>query len=129
MMDNKAVQVRQWGHKAQNNVHGTKDNNKVIIPYVYQDFDDVGYYIGNTGKLLISPTAKIRNVYPLIYSTENLILSQYTAQKGKKDRTEIDEFNENINENLQILYEILSEKTYVPGEYKVKEIQDRKSVV
>lgn len=97
-MDNKAVQVRQWGHKAQNNVHGTKDNNKVIIPYVYQDFDDVGYYIGNTGKLLISPTAKIRNVYPLIYSTENLILSQYTAQKGKKDRTEIDEFNENINE-------------------------------
>lgn len=126
MMDNKAVQVRQWGHKAQNNVHGTKDNNKVIIPYVYQDFDDVGYYIGNTGKLLISPTAKIRNVYPLIYSTENLILSQYTAQKGKKDRTEIDEFNENINENLQILYEILSEKTYVPGEYKVKEIHDPK---
>ena len=93
---------------------------------MYQDFEDVGYYIGKTGKIYLSPCKRIKNVFPLIYSPANLIRSQYTAQKGKKQRGEVQKFNENINGNLAFLYEILSEETYVPGKYRVKKIYDPK---
>lgn len=118
----KSVQVSNE-HKALNITNGTQLE---LLRCSYSDFEDTGYYIGNTGKLMISPTKRIRNVYPLIYSTENLIRSQYTAQRGKKARTEIDEFNNSINDRMQELYEILSEKRYVPGEYKIKQIHDPK---
>lgn len=111
-----------------------KENTKVDLymrnylnpAIMYQDFEDVGYYIGNTGKIYLSTSKRIKNVFPLIYSTENLIRSQYTAQKGKKLRGEIQKFNENINGNMAFLYEILSEEKYVPGKYRVKKIHDPK---
>lgn len=65
-------------------------------------------------------------MYHLIYSSANLVHSQYTAQKGKGDRTEINNFNENIVENLQALYEMLAYETYVPGKYKIRKIYDPK---
>ena len=110
---------------------GKNKENKVIANYLnpaimYQDFEDVGYYIGNTGKIYICQAKKIKNVYPLIYSPENLIRSQYTAQKGKKMRNEVQAFNEEINSNIAQLYEILSEKTYVPGKYRTKTIFEPK---
>lgn len=95
----------------------------------YEDFEDVGYYIGNTGRMLISPGKKLRNVYELLYSNANLIRSQYTAQRGKGDRTEIKKFNDNICENLQYIYEILSTETYTPGEYRIKIIYEPKERV
>ena len=85
------------------------DANQYNVSVMYRDFEDVGYYIGNTGKIYISPVKKIKNVYPLVYSTENLIKSQYTAQKGKKNRGEVKAFNDNLNDCLATLYEILSE--------------------
>lgn len=93
---------------------------------MYKDFDDVGYYIGDTGRMYLSDTKKLKNVYPLIYSNENLTLSQYTAQKGKGSRREIDNFNNNILENLDNLYDMLKNETYEPGEYRVKVIKDPK---
>lgn len=110
---------------------GKNKENKVIANYLnpaimYQDFEDVGYYIGNTGKIYICQAKKIKNVYPLIYSPENLIRSQYTAQKWKKMRNEVQAFNEEINSNIAQLYEILSEKTYVPGKYRTKTIFEPK---
>lgn len=92
----------------------------------YSDFEDCGYYIGNTGKIFISPGKKMKNVYPLIYSSENLTRSQYTAQKGKKNRNEVKAFNENICENMQKLWEMLHDQTFVPGEYTIKTIYEPK---
>ena len=95
----------------------------------YSDFENCGYYIGDTGKIFISPGAKLKNVYPLLYSNENLTQAQYKAQKGKGDRTEIREFNKRILDNLDALYWMLRDETYTPGEYRVKVIQDPKERV
>ena len=95
----------------------------------YEDFEDVGNYIGNTGKIFISPTKKLRNIYPLLYDNANIIRAQYNAQKGKGDRTEIKRFNDNLNENLADLYDMLRDETYQPGEYRIKIIYEPKERV
>lgn len=41
----------------------------------YRDFDDVGLYIGKTGKLYGSEAKKLKNIYCQVYSTENLVRS------------------------------------------------------
>ena len=51
--------------------------------YQYSDFEDCGLYIGDTGKLACSPSKKLKNVYHLLYTNENLCLAQYNAQHGK----------------------------------------------
>lgn len=102
------------------------DGNLYNVSVMYRDFEDVGYYIGNTGKIYISPGKKIKNVYPLIYSTENLVKSQYTSQKGKKNRGEVKAFNDNLNDNLSILYSLLRDETFEPGIYRTKKIYDPK---
>ena len=102
------------------------DGNLYNVSVMYRDFEDVGYYIGNTGKIYISPVKKIKNVYPLIYSTENLVKSQYTSQKGKKNRGEVKAFNDNLNDNLSILYSLLRDETFEPGIYRTKKIYDPK---
>ena len=102
------------------------DGNLYNVSVMYRDFEDVGYYIGNTGKIYISPGKKIKNVYPLIYSTENLVKSQYTSQKGKKNRGEVKAFNDNLNDNLSILYSLLRDETFEPGTYRTKKIYDPK---
>jgi len=95
----------------------------------YEDFDDCGLYIGNTNKIYICNSAKLKNIYPLIYDPENLVLAQYKAQKGKGRRTEIDRFNENIIELLDNLWEMLKDETYTPGEYRIKTIYEPKERV
>ena len=95
----------------------------------YRDMDDCGYYIGDTGKLYASQSKKLKNIYHLIYESENLVRAQYNAQKGKGDRTEIRKFNDNIIERLTLLYEQLRHMTYKPGEYKTKTIYEPKERV
>ena len=92
----------------------------------YRDFDDVGLYIGKTGKLYGSEAKKLKNIYCQVYSTENLVRSAWKAQKGKGRRTEIENFNDVICENLSDLWEMLYYQTYSPGEYRLKEILDPK---
>ena len=91
--------------------------------------EDCGYYIGDTGKLYASQSKKLKNIYHLIYESENLVRAQYNAQKGKGDRTEIRKFNDNIIERLTLLYEQLRHMTYKPGEYKTKTIYEPKERV
>ena len=95
----------------------------------YSDFEDCGLYIGNTGKLLMSPGKKLKNVYELLYTNENLCHSQMTAQIGKGDKYEIQRFNENIHDNLFALWEMLAEETYQPGQYKERTIYEPKERV
>ena len=92
--------------------------------YQYSDFEDCGLYIGDTGKLACSPSKKLKNVYHLLYTNENLCLAQYNAQHGKGERSEINDFNEHICERLDELYEMLAYETYVPGKYKERKIHD-----
>lgn len=102
---------------------GGNDYNPSIY---YEDFEDVGHYIGNTGKFYISTAKRLKNIYPLVYESDNLTLAQYNAQKGKGDRREVQRFNENICDNLQMLYEMLMDETYEPGEYRTKTIYEPK---
>lgn len=95
----------------------------------YSDFEDCGYYLGDTKKMQVSSSKKLKNVYHLIYSPENLVKSQYKAQKGKGKRSEIDNFNNNICENLNDLWEMLANETYVPGDYRIKIIYEPKERV
>lgn len=97
--------------------------------YQYEDFDDCGLYIADTGKLFLSPAKKIKNAYQLIYDPSNLVKAQYKAQYGKGDRAEINRFNDQINKNLYDLYWMLREQTYQPGEYRLMIINDPKERV
>ena len=107
-----------------------KRDGNLYNPYIhYEDFEDVGYYIGNTGRLLISQGKKLRNVYQLIYSTENLIRSQHTAAKGKGNRKEVKRFKDGFFENMAILYDLLRDETFEPGDYRVKKIYEPKERV
>lgn len=94
--------------------------------YMYEDCDDCGFYIGDTGKLYVSQGKKLKNIYHLIYDPGTLIKAQYNARKGKGERREINEFKDNICENLDKLYWDLRNETYQPGEYRIKEIYDPK---
>ena len=93
---------------------------------MYEDFEDCGYYIGNSGRMYLSQSKKLRNIYPLIYDTQNLALSGYTAQRGKKQQGEVKAFNDNICENLADLWEMLRNETFEPGDYRIKWITDPK---
>lgn len=100
-------------------------NSNTYLPK-YSDFEDCGIYIGNTGKIIYSPGKKLKNIYQLLYTNENLCKSQYTAQKGKGVRTEITNFNNNIHDNLRLLYDLFDDESYVPGEYAIRKIYDPK---
>jgi len=80
-------------------------------------------------EIYIPKSKKLRNIYHLIYSPDNLIKAQYNAQKGKGDRAEIRAFNSNICNNLAELYEMLSTGSYQPGEYRIKTIYEPKERV
>ncbi len=95
----------------------------------YSDFEDCGYYLGDTKKMQASTSKRLKNVYHLIHSPENLMKAQYKAQKGKGGRSEIDNFNNNICENLNDLWNMLVDETYVPGDYRIKTIFEPKERV
>ena len=100
-------------------------DSNTYLPW-YEDFDDCGLYIGDTKRIYICDTAKLRNIYPLIYAPDNLVKAQWKAQKGKGRRSEIDRFNGNIIECLDDLYWDLRNETYTPGAYRTKTIYEPK---
>ena len=84
----------------------------------YEDFEDCG--------MMIEDSKRLKNLYPYVYSTDNLIKSQHDAQKGKKQKGGLKRFNDNINANLQSLYNSLVDQTYQTGGYRVKIISEPK---
>lgn len=93
---------------------------------IYSDYNDCGLYIGDKGKLFASPGKKLKSVYGLLYTNENLSLSQYTAQKGKARHSDVRRFNAHILERMDELWAMLRYETYQPGEYRIKTIHDPK---
>jgi len=58
-----------------------------------------------------------KNLYPKIYSFENLLNASKKAQKGKRFKENTARFNVNLENELIQLQKELKEKTYRPGPY------------
>lgn len=66
------------------------------------------------------------NLWPEIIKFENLYLAAKTAQRGKRFRANILQFNYNLELELAQLQQELETKTYQPGEYRTFEIVEPK---
>ncbi|MBP0020201.1 MAG: RNA-directed DNA polymerase [Cyanobacteria bacterium SBLK] len=66
------------------------------------------------------------NLFPQILEWENLLLASRRAQKGKRFRDNVLEFNHQRERNLFQIQEELANKTYCPGDYKTFRIYDPK---
>ncbi len=58
-----------------------------------------------------------KNLYPQIYSFENLYLAYRAARRGKRDRVAVASFEFDLEHNLLELQADLREQTYRPGAY------------
>jgi retron-type reverse transcriptase len=66
------------------------------------------------------------NLWSEIIELENLLAAARTAQKGKRFRENVLEFNYNLETELPKLQAELENKTYIPGRYKTFEIVEPK---
>jgi retron-type reverse transcriptase len=66
------------------------------------------------------------NLYPQIIDFDNLLISARQAQRGKRFRPNVLEFNYHLESELERLQTELREQTYIPGEYKTFRIFDPK---
>jgi len=69
---------------------------------------------------------RIGNLWEQVISFENLLQAAKQAQKGKRHRPDVTEFNHEIEANLLELQAQLAEKTYRPGGYRTFRIYDPK---
>ena len=67
-----------------------------------------------------------RNLYPQITSFENLLAAAKQAQRGKRYRDPVLEFNANLEAELFQLQRELRHQTYEPGAYTLFEIYEPK---
>lgn len=66
------------------------------------------------------------NLYPQIVTFENLLDAARKAQRGKRFRPNVLDFNFHLEEELERLQTELGDRTYLPGEYKTFRIFDPK---
>lgn len=66
------------------------------------------------------------NIYPQIIEFENLFLAHRKAQKGKRFKENVLEFNANLEQELFKLQKELTIKTYQPGKYRTFYVEDAK---
>ncbi len=67
------------------------------------------------------------NLYPQIVEFENIYLAARKAQKGKRFRDNVLEFNYNLGTELLKIQQELRDKTYQPGSYRTFHLRDIKS--
>ncbi|MEM6402362.1 MAG: RNA-directed DNA polymerase [Cyanobacteria bacterium P01_D01_bin.116] len=67
------------------------------------------------------------NLYPQIIELENLLLSARKAQKGKRFRYNVLDFNYHLESELIKLQKELTNKTYQPGNYRTFRLTNPKS--
>jgi retron-type reverse transcriptase len=66
------------------------------------------------------------NLYPQIIAFENLLISARQAQRSKRFRPNVLEFNYHLEAELERLQTELHDRIYIPGEYKTFRIFDPK---
>lgn len=113
-------------HRNYHLVAGKKNNVFISVSKLLKALNRTTAHRYTMDELYFEKSKRLKNIYPLVYSTDNLVRSQYNAQRGKGVRTEITKFNERICENLGKLYCMLESETYVPGEYRIKTIHEPK---
>lgn len=69
---------------------------------------------------------RIGNIYPLIYSMENLMLADANARKGKKNKYGIRLHDRNRHANLLHLQDMLKSRTYHTSEYSTFKVYEPK---
>ena len=67
------------------------------------------------------------NLFPQVISFDNLLLAAKKAQKGKRFRENVLEFNYHLEHEIFTLQQELEAKTYQPGAYRTFQITDPKS--
>ncbi|TBR56390.1 RNA-dependent DNA polymerase [Westiellopsis prolifica IICB1] len=67
------------------------------------------------------------NLYPQVIEFENILLASRQAQKGKRFRDNILDFNYHLETELIRLQEQLTDKTYQPGAYRTFHLTNPKS--
>ncbi len=67
-----------------------------------------------------------KNLFPKIIDSENLLRAFYQAARGKRFRSYVLLFEEDLGINILKLHKALKEKTYRPGEYRFFKIFDPK---
>ncbi|MBD2027031.1 hypothetical protein H6F80_21930, partial [Leptolyngbya sp. FACHB-711] len=67
------------------------------------------------------------NLWSQVVSFENLLQASRQAQRGKRYRPNVLEFNYNLEQELFRLQSELHQKTYTPGGYRTFRIRDPKS--
>lgn len=60
---------------------------------------------------------RINNLYKQIYSVENIINADNVARKGKRKQRGVIEHDKNLECNINLLHEMLKNKTYKTSEY------------
>ena len=65
-----------------------------------------------------------KNLYEKIISEENLKKAFYAAAKGKKNRRDVRQILNNIDEHVCILHEILKKEEFRPAHHIPQEIND-----
>ena len=66
------------------------------------------------------------NLWPQVIDFENLLLAARKAQKGKRWKASVLQFNYHLETELLTLKSELAAKTYTPGGYTTFEIYDPK---
>ena len=66
------------------------------------------------------------NLYPQIVEFENIYLAARKAEKGKRFRDNVLEFNYNLETQLLRIQQELIDKTYEPGNYRTFHLRDIK---
>lgn len=66
------------------------------------------------------------NIYPLIYSKENLMQAAKNAMKGKMKQYGVRVFLRDVEANIELLHQMLVNKTYRTSEYKHRIINEGK---
>lgn len=69
---------------------------------------------------------RLNNLYPLIYSLENLALADAKASKGKSGQYGVQAHNRNQKANLEALHLLLKDKTYKTSAYTTFTIHEPK---
>ncbi|MEB3295576.1 MAG: hypothetical protein VKJ24_20685 [Synechococcales bacterium] len=69
---------------------------------------------------------RYNHLWPAITSFDNLLLAAKKAQRGKRFRENVLEFNHDLERNLLTLQQQLQAQTYQPGKYRTFEIFEPK---
>jgi hypothetical protein len=66
------------------------------------------------------------NLWEKIVTTENLALAYQRARKGKRWQYKVQNFEKNLEGNLERIKQSLIDKTFTTSEYRVKEVYEPK---